>query len=280
MRSVFTTSSGYTITAATIPAIPPAQRRGSAPSGAPGTSPNQPYVTSSRLTYSYTRNWVPRLGATFRQLAPFPLKSPCIPSAFHAFLSSARMPPLSPPLHIITVDTISSGAHALREMMPAIAPAYTSLSAYSPATAPSADVTWKPTRSAAMIAGRTKVRPRILSPPRICITICESVDSRGAGAGASCDCGAPGSEASAALMLAATRLGRGARRGESGCGGCAPAAKLPMWSARLELRTQNMQARSIARKCGECCRRSARNPRAPSPMHNKFGAAAEAICKG
>ena len=60
-------------------------------------------------------------------------------------------------------------------------------------------------------------------------------------------------------MLAATRPG-GARRGEGGCGGCAPAAKLPMWSARLELRTQNMQARSIAKLRGECCRRSARNP--------------------
>ena len=116
--------------------------------------------------------------------------------------------PLSPPLDIITVDTISSGAHALREMMPAIAPAYTSLSAYSPATAPSADVTWKDERhdrredegaAADFVAAADlhhDLRERRLTRRRR----------------RRLPTAAPGSEASAALMLAATRLGAPPRR--------------------------------------------------------------------
>ena len=106
-----------------MPATPPAKRRVKAFSGAPAAAKKKVPATILLFMYSKTRNCVPRLGATLRQLAPLPLKRPVMPPSSHARRSSARMPPTSLPRHIITVETISSGAHAVREMMPAIAPA-------------------------------------------------------------------------------------------------------------------------------------------------------------
>lgn len=116
-----------------MPAMPPAKRRAPALSGMPAARPNQPPATIIRFTFSYTRNCVPRCGATFKQLAPLPLKRPWNPSLFHAFLSSSVMEEHSSPRHIMSVETISSGAHADREMIPATAPAKTSFSPCQPA---------------------------------------------------------------------------------------------------------------------------------------------------
>ena len=122
------------MTAAHMPAMPPARRRAPAGSGAPATMPNHPFSASILLALSYTRNCVPRCGATFKQLAPLPLKSPRMPSLRHASFNSGNIPLLSPPLHIISVATISIGAQAVREMTPATAPATMSLRPLKPAT--------------------------------------------------------------------------------------------------------------------------------------------------
>ena len=53
---------------------------------------------------------MPREGATLRQLATLPRNSPFMPSAFHVRSSSLHIDTHSSPRHIITVETISSGA--------------------------------------------------------------------------------------------------------------------------------------------------------------------------
>ena len=80
-------------------------------SGVPAAAKKNAPATIRLFMNSKTRNCEPLLGATLRQLAPLPLNRPFHPSAFQALSNSSIMVE-SPPLHIITVDTISSGAHA------------------------------------------------------------------------------------------------------------------------------------------------------------------------
>mmetsp|Transcript_3331 Transcript_3331/g.8489 ORF Transcript_3331/g.8489 Transcript_3331/m.8489 type:complete len:246 (-) Transcript_3331:565-1302(-) len=122
---VLTTSRGYTIEAATIPATPPAKSLAPAWSEGSDIVEARPIPARSirRLTNSYTRNWVPRLGATLRQLAPLPLNIPLTPSFLHVLASSSVMDEHASPRHIMTVLTISMGAQHVRESMPAMAPA-------------------------------------------------------------------------------------------------------------------------------------------------------------
>ena len=55
---------------------------------------------------------MPRDGATFRQLATLPRKSPARPSFFHARESSAHMEVHSPPRHARSPASVTEGAKA------------------------------------------------------------------------------------------------------------------------------------------------------------------------
>mmetsp|Transcript_15381 Transcript_15381/g.18231 ORF Transcript_15381/g.18231 Transcript_15381/m.18231 type:complete len:204 (+) Transcript_15381:460-1071(+) len=123
---VLTTSIGYTIEDAIIPANPPAIRR-SAGFNVMSASSGNPillflYATRRSLKDSKAKNCTPLVGATLRQFAPFPLKNPFRPSTRKSSTNSPIIF-LFPPRTICAVAITSNGDTAVRETIPATAPA-------------------------------------------------------------------------------------------------------------------------------------------------------------
>lgn len=76
-----------------------------------------------RLKNSNATNWMPFVGATFKQFAPLPLYKPATPSRAQSCFNTSNGPCTAPTAAIFIVATTSKGDTKVREITPAMAPA-------------------------------------------------------------------------------------------------------------------------------------------------------------